>query len=396
MIIFLFSHTAFARTNAEDYISSIEELKEQLALILSAPENEDSAQKRQLRHELYTAYAELEKAQFSINSEENEISFLLDDYDPAEQAWPLKIKSNIYKNYGVLSQTVFIPYNVFSGKKFIPSDKMTSRQKQDYEETVNKGDLILRSGERKFRAEVKFKIRKWDEASQYRFAPEEISIYLTRDNSQTLLVSEKIRLDKKTFTVYPQIEVRNETQKNSDIQKNALLVREEAESLTEKIESQDDDVKQKGRRSFYFSLDTKFDEFSKDNLDYKNIKLSTFTGTLTFGMGSFFFGGISVGFDLDSINSTSIYEFGLELGANVRVTRFLRPYLHAGAGLTTANRLYAKAGAGLDLTFGHFMLTAGYDYQLRYKWKSVLENGITVPSEGKTWHTLSVGMGVTW
>ncbi len=393
----LFSSQIYALPDAEYVVDHIEELKTELSYIIAKADNSDSSQKRHLRHELYTAYLELEKTVFHENSEDKEFLFKLDSFDTETQSWPLTVKKDIFRNYGILNQTVLIPYNVFTGKKFVSAEKMTLRQKEDYEETVNNADQLFNDNANSFFADFSFKLIKWDEASQYRFIPQSLSIYFIHGSTKTHLVTlQSDSLETKTFTVFPQVEVRNETQIKSDRQKNAALLAREKSAPAEPVKEKKPAVSQKGRRTFYINLDSQREKIKAEDFKYKNIQLSTASGILTFGLGKYAFGGVSFGYDLDSINTTSIYEFGLLTGANLNLTNFIRPYIEAGAGLTTGNRLFAKAGAGCDLTFGHFMLTAAYDYHIRYKWASVLEDGLTVPSERKNYHSFSIGMGVTW
>ena len=393
----IISSQIFASPDAEYVVEHIEELKTELSYIIAKADNSDSSQKRQLRHELYTAYLELEKTVFHETSEDKNFLFKLDSFDTETQSWPLTVKQDIFRNYGILNQTVLIPYNVLSGKKFISTEKMTARQKQDYEETVNSTDEILNDEANSFSADFSFKIIKWDEASQYRFIPQSLSIYFIHGNTKTHLATLQGRsLEIKTFTVFPQVEVRNETQIKSDRQKNAALLAQEQSTPSEPVKEKKKTITQKGRRTCYISIDSQKEKINAEDFNYKNIQLSTVNGILTFGLGKYTFGGITFGYDLDSINTTSIYEFGLLAGANIKLTNFIRPYIEAGTGLTTGNRLFAKAGAGCDLIFRKFMLTAAYDYHIRYKWASVLEDGLTVPSERKNYHSFSIGMGVTW
>lgn len=394
VLIALAAFSTFAQTAAEAIITQIEQTKENLSYILANIEESDSSKRRQFRHELYTRYSELEKTVF--NERLNNVS--IEYYDMEAQGWKLRIKEDIYKNYRIADLSVILPYNVLSGKRFIPAAKMSDRQRTDYEYTVNTSDEELRNPENRLYAVLDYSIQRWDEASQYRFVPKKLSVFFIKDNTTSLLLeTDDLYEFVKTFTLYPQIEVRNQTQITADKKRNADTLKAENEAKAERQEAASKTgVKQKGRRTFTVSIDSRMKDLTPSGFEFRNIELSTATGELTFGLGKFLFGGLSVGYDLDSINSTSMYEFGFSMGANVRLTSFFRPYLQMGAGLTTGNKLFAKAGAGLDFIMGHFLITTSYNYQLRYKWKSVLDSGITIPSEQKSYHTFSAGIGVSW
>lgn len=377
----LFAATA---KDAEERIQTIESFK---SSILHSQEN------RLFSDEEFEAlnllYEVLESDEYTVSSLDGGMNFSVGNYSLVETKWPVEISGLFFGKKYLYERSVDLLYSTVLEKKYVAEQDMTEYQRRDYEYYVNEYENRLRSGETVFYAELTFKITHWNNPSEYRFDPLSLKIYkIARRPREILFIDETDFKDFFQFSDEPEFRTEKQIGQNS-ARIRQLLKNEAKDASSEKAGKKKKQSEQKGRRAFYISTDTEREHFGFSDVQFSTFTLDNVYGNLTFGLGKFLFAGISIGFDLGSINRNSVYSFGGLFGANLNLGSYLRPYASTGISARTDDKVVFKAGAGLDITFGHFMINIGYDYN----WSNSLDAS---KNENTRYSTYSAGIGLTW
>ncbi|MBB5218599.1 hypothetical protein HNP77_000968 [Treponema rectale] len=379
----------FAQTPGE-YIEYIENLKTQINEVKS-DDNVSSRTVRQLRNELSDIYDLFENENFVVKTD-NGLKLRIGNYDKEKQGWDVFLEADIAGRKKLFNQKLSLPYSVFTGKKFTPVKRMTSHQKEDYEYSVEIYNELLNNSGIILSAELNYSIKKWAAASEYRFVPHSVVFYESRNGIDKPLfsVGEK-NLKHVTFIEKTQVEIRSDYQIKVDYERCASILESEA-GIDENSDFQDEsedgnDSLQSGRRVFFGEVEIR----EKEPVFVR--------GSLTWGMGRFGFAGATVGYDLTSIDSTAIYDFGLLAGLNMSITKFFRPYVQGAAEIATDNHFTLKASAGLDFKIGYLLFTAAANYNFDWNLTPLINdfvNSSLTDVKREDYVTYSFGMGVTW
>ena len=373
-----------------EYIEYIESLKAQINEVKS-DDSVSSRTVRQLRNELSEIYELFESEKFVLKTDEG-LRLRIGNYDKEKQGWDVFLEADIAGRKRMFNEKFSLPYSVFTGKKFTPVKRMTSHQREDYEYSVEVYNELLNNSGIILSAELNYSIKKWAAASEYRFVPLSVVFYESRNGTDKplFLVGEK-NLTPVTFMENRQIEIRSDYQIKVDYERCASILESES-GMSENSSFQDDDIDeddsvQRGRRLFIGEVEIR----DKEPVFVR--------GTLTWGMGRFGFAGATVGYDLTSIDSTAIYDFGLLAGLNVCITKFFRPYVLGAAEIATDNHFTLKASAGLDFKIGHLLFTAAANYNFDWNLTPLINdfvNSSLADVKRTDYVTYSFGMGVTW
>lgn len=176
--------------------------------------------------------------------------------------------------------------------------------------------------------------------------------------------------------------------------KNKEVVEDE-----ESWEEESTEVKEKkGRGAFYFTADTTLGQLP--TVDFSSITLNNINGDLTWKLGNNVFMGLEGGYNMPA----QYWDAGMSLGLNLNLGQ-IRPYVMATGLYESDQRIVAKVGGGLDLKFGVFMLTLGYNYKMSWDISGVIAaydeqgiNSITLLQNEEMLgeHLVYAGIGLSW
>ena len=110
---------------------------------------------------------------------------------------------------------------------------MTKEEREEYERNIMLYDSLFRQAVPVVYVRLKYKIRKWKEASEYRFEPEQLELVRT-DTNKTIFTFGKDFLSETTFIVYPRIEIRTASEREADINSAARVLMGEMKTSQEK------------------------------------------------------------------------------------------------------------------------------------------------------------------
>jgi hypothetical protein len=385
LLIFFFAEISFAATfqDAEDRIRTIENLKNYLTQESGGTLADDEFGALNLLYDV------LEKDEYTATSLNGDFSLSTSAYSLIETKWTCEISGDFFDGAFSYERSVDLLYSTVLEKKYVAESEMTEYQRRDYEYYVNEYENRLQSGEEIFYAELNFKITHWENPGEYRFEPVSLKIYKILKRPKLILTIDET--SEKEFFIFGRTgEFRSQNQIASNSARINSIVQAEEISAAEKNKSakQKKSQEQKGRRAFYIFADMQQESLKFPQGIY-DMTIDEIQGILTFGIGKFFFAGVSVGFDLSSVYGNSIYSFGGTGGINFNLGGFFRPYADAGISARTDDKIVLKFGAGLDVKFGHFMLN--FDYA--YNFKNNLDESA---DDNRRFHSFGAGIGLTW
>ncbi|MGN0729281.1 hypothetical protein [Treponema sp.] len=387
--VLVFSAAIFAATlkDAQDRISVIEEFK--TGISNASADGFFSDEENQTLNLLYQI---LEGEEYTATSLDGEISLHIGEYSLLETKWPAELEGSFFDGKITYERSIDILYSDAMEKKYIPESEMTEYQRRNYEYYINDYESRLRAGEKFFYAELTFKVSHWQGPAEYRFEPVALKIYKNSKRPRPIITLDETD-SKEIFQVSERREFRTAKQlAENSAQIKKILKNESKSASQEKEKKRANSEKQKGRRAFYISAET-----AADNLNFSFSELTSYTienmyGTLSLGLGKFIFAGVSAGISLPSIGDEepAIYSFGGSLGANFNIKGFLRPYAHVAAHAQTDDSVILKAGTGIDLILGKFMMNLEYNYNHR--------NNVQASEDDspENFSSYTAGIGFTW
>ncbi|MBO7613059.1 MAG: hypothetical protein J6S81_04480, partial [Treponema sp.] len=127
-------------------------------------------------------------------------------YNSLRNRWTISVKSNFFNYTSLFSIDLPLTYKALTGKEVKSRVKMTKEEREEYERNIMLYDSLFRQAVPVVYARLKYKIRKWKEASEYRFEPEQLELVRT-DTNKTIFTFGKDFLSETTFIVYPRIEI---------------------------------------------------------------------------------------------------------------------------------------------------------------------------------------------
>ena len=386
LILFLMysSTTLVAATlrDAEERLEAIEELK---AAILSA-EDEKVFSDEQMEA-LQLLYQVLEGDEYTASSLDGDLVFSVSEYDLKNTCWHTITAASFFGGRFFFEREIDILYSDAMEKKYVPEENMTEYQRRDYEYYVNEYEGQLQAGETLFYAELTFKLTHWRGAAEYRFEPVSFKIFKNARTPRAIISSDE-KNNKELFVAADTQENRSTSQIAANDQRIQGIEKSEKQSAAQEAKSQKRKAlqidEQKGRRTVYLSADAESEDLAFDYVTLNNV-----WANLTVGLGKFFFAGVALGIDLDSINDTVVYSFGGLMGANVNFVNIVRPYFVSGIAARTDDRVVIKLGTGVDLMVSRFFINTEWSYN----WSNALD---TTADVNTRYHSVMAGFGVTW
>lgn len=394
-LVLLLPLKIFSQTKIQTQIENIENLKREYIELKNDSTTENAPQRRAIRKQILNIYSDMENSTFTENTNGKNLTLEIKDYNIEKQGWNISLNCSIVEGYNLFNREFVLPYNYVTKKQFVDRTKMNARQIKSYENLIETYDELFRSSSLFLGAQLTFKITKWLDASEYIFTPESCTIFILGSTSNQIIYTfSPEELEPVQFTILPQIEIRSEAQIRSDREQLTG-----GEKIYEEEEESENKTEQKGRRTFVISMEYKKEGFSPSDFYYKNLKIDNAGGTLTWGLNDYTFAGLLVNYNIKSINSTSIYEIGAKLGANYSITNFMRPYADGTVSIQTDNKIFLKAGAGIDFKISHFMINFAYDYNWRFNFEPIFDSNPITNIRDVTvtkLHSFSVGIGLSW
>ena len=386
LFLFLLCQNAllFAATlrDAEERLKAIEELK---AAILSSKEEKVFSDEEMEAVELL--YQVLEADEYTASSLDGDLAFSVSEYDLKNTCWHSITAASFFDGSFFFEREIDILYSDAMEKKYVPEENMTEYQRRDYEYYVNEYEGQLQAGETLFYAELTFKLTHWRGAAEYRFEPLSFRIF---KNARTprAIISHDEKDKKELFVAADTQESRTAPQIVANEQRIQAIEKSEKQTAVQETKAKRRRAleidEQKGRRTVYLSADTE-----SEDLTFQTVTLNNVWANLTVGLGKFFFAGVALGIDLESIDDTVVYSFGGLVGANVNFVNIVRPYFVSGIAARTDDRVVIKLGTGVDLMVSRFFINTEWSYN----WSNTLD---TTADVNTRYHALTAGFGVTW
>lgn len=356
-----------------------------------------------LTEELEEEYAALAQKTFTTTSLSPHVTLRCDTYDESSDSWKALLYSDFFNDVKLFNGTVDLPYKEFFGKRNpFAGYKKSGKEEMRYN-NIMIADSLFRMAQPAVYAVITFRIVRWKEASEYRFIPTRCEIYRT-DNNTFIAKLSKDELQKTSFIMLPQVEVRTAVRKEEE----APLTEKQLEKKDEKIASKVSDGyvekprfpafdKQFKRRAIFISVDTSLypDDFRP--FDLKLVTLNSIKLNMDFGLSDYFFVGGIMEYDYNGAHKNADYGFGVNLGLNVTLFNSIRPYIQTGVSFITDYSLVTTVGVGVDIVFGKLLLNVGYGYNwnydinARFKLKKEHERDTLLQ-----YQTFSIGAGFTW
>jgi len=362
--------------------------------------------------ELNKMYSALESSKFSTTSINGELKLEVGVFDGKKGKWKAKVSSSIMGKEDLVFEEIELTYSEVTGKKYIPVDKMSELQFEEFTNNVNKYDSFFSSDTKALFARVSYKIIRWQNASEYRFMPNVIEI-VRLDGSSEKVIHKIAFVDPKVFVQIPMIEIRDAKQIAKEKAKTVNRLEREQKAKEKRLGIKlysdpdvaakaynKDPVIQKGRGSVIISV-MDSEDFSQPQVGIDQLHMD-----VTIGLGKFGFIGGDFGVLFPIQKNDFVLNGGLIGGLNVHAGRFLRPYVLVGADYEMGYTVVGKAGAGCDLILAKvFDINLGYTFNYNFGLSefinqdvmtSIIINGGTPQVRRSYNHMFSVGIGFAW
>lgn len=330
-------------------------------------------------------------------------------YNSLRNRWTISVKSNFFNYTSLFSIDLPLSYKALTGKEVKSLVKMTKEEREEYERNIMLYDSLFRQAVPVVYVRLKYKIRKWKEASEYRFEPEQLELVRT-DTNKTIFTFGKDFLSETTFIVYPRIEIRTASEREADINSAARVLMGEMKTNQEKavaraesrgqitiVDDKKKHVEQKGRSAVYISTDTRITNSMLNDFEAKDIQLNSIVLNVALGLGKFGFVGGDFGYDYKNRSKeNSAYCFGAFGGVNFMPTNFIRPYAELALNYHTDENLTPEIGVGTDILIGKVMLNLGYNFGWKINLENYFDEKEFLDDDISTYHLFTVGFGFTW
>jgi hypothetical protein len=316
-------------------------------------------------------------------------------------AWPIQLKLN-FGQVKVYEKLVYLDYSDLLSKRFPAPDKMSEKQKAEYEFNIDYYDKLFRETKNSLHIEFKFRIQHWQLASEYRILPQEIKICKTEISTMILKTIPQKDLEQNFFYMEPRIEIRTEDEVKVDWQRIQSLLADESyipDSIDDYEESQEEEKPVKGRRNFYISTNLIQNDFDFSDINFSSLFLDYAQGYFNLAMTKNLFAGANFGYNLKSIGQSPIYCYGIDFGTNLNFGKWCKPYIFTGLELITNNFADLKAGAGFDFIMGLFLINVSMNYNWQINIDFFLDNNPDTKlkdAEKEQFWTYSIGIGLAW
>ncbi|MCR5762237.1 MAG: porin family protein [Treponema sp.] len=356
-----------------------------------------------LTEELEEEYAALAQKTFTTTSLSPHVTLRCDSYNEASDSWRALVYSDFFNDVKLFNGTVELPYKEFFGKRNPFSGYRKAGKEEMRANNIMIADSLFRTAQPAVYAVVSYRIVRWKEASEYRFVPVRCEIYRT-DNNTFIAKFGKDDLAQTSFIMLPQVEVRTAAQKEKEEQLTGKQLAKQDAKIASKVEDSYIEKsrfplfdRQFKRRAIFVTVDTRLFPEDFSPFDLKLVKLNSIKLNMDFGLTNHIFVGGSMEYDYNGPHKNADYGFGLNLGFNVTLFNFIRPYIQTGLSFITDYSLVTTFGGGVDIFFGKFMMNLGYgynwDYDINSKFKLKKERD---RDNLLQYHTFSVGAGFTW
>ena len=394
---------------ALENIEQVENAKKAILNLRSSNAENSSAIEYASLVNLDKSYKVLESKVYSATSLTESLILRGYAFNKLNNRWTISIKSNFFGYTSLFAMDLPLSYKAFTGKEVKSLIKMTKEERAEYERNILLYDSLFRHAIPVVYIRLKYKIRKWKEASEYRFEPELLELVRT-DTNKTIFSFDKNFLTKTTFIVYPRIEIRTASERLSDIyaaskilinelktnQENAVA-RAESTGRVTIVDDKKKTVEQKGRNTVYLSTDTRITNSMLNDFDIKDIQLNSLMANVTIGLGRFGFVGADLGYDYKNREKeSSSYCFGLLGGLNFMPTNYVRPYVELAANYHTNKSFAPELGIGTDFLIGKVMINIGYNYGWNINLKNYFDEKKFLDDDIFGYHLLTMGFGFTW
>ena len=414
-VVFREAASELAEKNRDDtdtFLENIEQVenskKEILKLRYRKLENSSSVEYAALVN-LDKSYKVLENKVYTATSLTDTLIVRGYAYNNLRNRWTISIKSNFFGYTSLFSIDLPLTYKALTGKEVKSLVKMTKEERAEYENNIMLYDSLFRRSVPVVYVRLKYKIRKWKEASEYRFEPEQLELVRT-DTNKTVFTFSKDFLTKTTFIVYPRIEIRTASERSTDIDNATKILmgemRVNQEKAVERAESTgritlvDDKkktVEQKGRSAVYLTADTRITNSMLNDFEFKDVQLNSVVANIAIGLGRFGFAGGSFGYDYkNNSKESSSYCFGLMGGLNFMATNYVRPYVELAANYHTDESFTPELGLGTDFLIGKVMINLGYNFGWRIDMENYFDEKKFLDDDITTYHLFTVGFGFVW
>lgn len=390
-------------------LEQVEEAKNTITRLRTEDLANASAVEYAAQVNLDKSYKVLESKTYTATSFGQNITLRGYTFNNLRKRWTVSIYSNFFGYTTLFDIDVPLTYADLTGKEAKSLLKMSKEEREAYNTDIMVFDSMFRKTIPVVYARLKYKLRRWKNASEYRFEPVSLDIIRT-DTNKVVASFEAEDLPRSTFIVYPQVEIRTPAERNSDIetankvlanekqvsQENAVASAESSGKVTV-VESKKAKVEQKGRSTFYVSADTRITNKMLEDFDAKDVMLSDVTANITVGLRKFCFVGADFGYDYhDDGRNNSSFSGGILGGFNIRLGKFVRPYTELVVNYHTNSYLSPELGVGMDFTIGKVMLNLGYDFGWNIDVSDIFDGGSITKDGISNYHLLTVGFGFTW
>lgn len=369
--------------------------------------------------QLKKLYNNLESGTYETTSFTDDLTVRIGNYDGATGTWPLTVTSALFGYTTLFTQEIPLSYTDVTGKKIKPINKMSDKQFEQYNNTVELYDSLFRSSTDVFYVRLVYKIEKWSWASQYRFVPTKCEIVRLDKKSKVIHQVNPLDMKKVTFTVYPTIEVRSaadiqkeqkkngaklEAEEKEYLKRNAALLKAQKKTEEEMFistgttatamasVSKPAESNQKGRGILMVTAEKNVADFAN------SLFMPDLVGAeLTFPTAKFAFFGLNFQTTYPLDTDKFYFQAGLETGFNFKIGKHVRPYVKAAANLDRNLNAVGKVGGGLDLIFAK-VLTAniGYNYNSVFDCTGFFNKDIPAADCLSNYHSISAGVGFAW
>lgn len=344
------------------------------------------------RAELETLYEALEGDTYAADSREDpHFALTLSDYDLARGRWEAAAKVSL-PGAEPYSRVFDILWSDAMGRRYTPPDALSANQRNSYEYYINEYEKRIRSGEPYFFAVLTFKITRGTQGAECTLEGERLTVYRDPEHPREMCSFDESELREERPSRDGR-EGRAEEERVQDAASGTPSGRSGRGEDSPRAEGAGGEGQSRARweqiprRAFYVSADARVPAAS--STPGERFPVGLVSGTLTFGIGRFFFAGAVLGIDLSESLAYTAYSFGVTAGACATLGRHARPYASISINVLTSDQILVNAGAGCDLIISRFMFTAGATYNL----KSYINS-----ANGGYEHYPAVyaGAGITW
>ena len=348
------------------------------------------------------SYKVLESATYTVTSLGDALTLRGSTYNSAKGRWLITITSNFFGYTNLFNQDFSVSYKAMTGREVGSILRMTKAQRKQYETDIIVFDSLFRQTVPILSLTLSFKIQKWKGASEYRFIPVNCELRRTDTNDLVLSVPAE-SLSRPTFIIYPQVEIRTISERNSDIDAaNKILSQEKIDSEQNLLNSvsqangdnEEESVTQRGRKGIFITTDTHISNSDVEDFDIRNVKLNAVKANISFGLKSHGFLGGNFGYDYNENGRNTCYNLGLFGGVNMMINKHIRPFAKAEFDYPTDKTLTPEGGIGVDFILGKVMICIGCDIGCRIDINDGIGNAEYMDSS--VYNLFYVGLGFTW